>query len=365
MEDWFQLVISCYPLSAISRMQGLKPERDISPVERTLLLELFRKQRHGAGSSTAANKLPTVQMLLSKLMVVSVGYCWKEFSEEDWDFVVYRLRWWIESAVVMMEEVTESVNDAVTNSSSFSDSEVAVKKLKHAVSDLNPSSIKIATNALAAFSLFCGVVGLPKEEDSDNLNSLKTEKWDLIKDRILEGILRLFFSTGASEAISGSCCYEASNIIASTRLDHPYFWELVASSVVQSSAYARDKAVKSVELWGLSKGPISSLYAILYSSKAVPALQFAAYVILSSEPVSNLSIVGEKSACSLDGDATGDQDPCSLDLSSEENIHLRDEISCMLEKLPFEILEMDLLAPQRVSWLHQLLTFLVGLFSPT
>ncbi|GMP89850.1 hypothetical protein CsSME_00041233 [Camellia sinensis var. sinensis] len=349
MEDWLQLIISCYPLSAIAGIQGLKPERDIGPMERELLLELFRKQRHGSVSTAANNKLPAVQMLLSNLIVVSVGYCWKEFNEEDWEFVVYRLRLWIESAVVMMEEVAENANEAITNSSTSNNSEVAVTKLRHTVSELNPYPIKIATNALAAFSLFCGVVALQKEEDADNLNPLRTEKWDLIKDRILEGILRLFFSTGAAEAIAGSCCYEASLIVASTRLDHPHFWELVASSVIKSSAYARDKAVKSVELWGLSKGPISPLYAILFSSEPLPGLQFAAYAILSSEPVSNLSILREDTACSLDGDTTGDQDSDRLDLSSEEDVHLREEISCMLENFPYEILEMGLVAPQRVN----------------
>lgn len=348
MEGWYELVISCFPLSTIARTQGLKPERDISHMERALLLELLRKQRHGTGSSSAANMLPTVQMLLSRLMLVSVGYCWKEFNEEDWEFVVYRLRWWIESAVLIMEEVAENVNEALTNISTTNNSEIAVEKLEHAVLELNPAPMKIATNALAAFSLFCGLLGLQADENASNLNPLRTERWDAIKDRILEGVLRLFFSTGAAEAIAGSCCDEASLIISSTRLDHPQFWELVASSVVMSSAYARDKSVKSVELWGLSKGPLSSLYAILFSSKPLPALQFAAFVILSSEPISNLSIVREDIAGSLNGDI-GDEVSYQLDSSSEEKIRLREEISCILEKLPHEILEMDLAAPERVS----------------
>ncbi|XP_052185068.1 E3 ubiquitin-protein ligase listerin isoform X2 [Diospyros lotus] len=348
MEYWFQLVISCYPLSAISSIQGLKPEREISPAERSLLLELFRKQRHRSGSSTAATKLPTVQMVLSKLMVVSVGYCWMEFDVEDWEFVVYQLRWWIESAVVMMEEVAENVNELISNTSS-SNSESAVNKLEHVVSELNPSPMRIATNALAAFSIFCDVIVLQKEENTDNMNPSRAEKWDLIKDRILEGILRLFFSTGVAEAIAGSCCYEASFILAASRFDHCHFWELVASCVVRSSAYARDKAVKSVELWGLMKGPIRALYAILFSSKPLPALQFASYVILSSEPVLTSSIIREDTTKSLDGDTTGEQESYTPDLASEEDVHLREEISCILEKLPYEILEMDLVAQERVN----------------
>ncbi|GFZ19943.1 HEAT/U-box domain-containing protein [Actinidia rufa] len=287
MEDWFHLVISCYPLSEVEGIQGLKPERSISSIERTILHELFRKLRLGSRSSTVANKLPTVQMLLSRMMVVSIGYCWKEFNDEDWEFVVYQLRSWIESAVVMMEEVAENVNEVITNISISNNSEDAVEKLEHAVSVLNPSPVKVATNALAAFSLFSGVVGLQKEENADNLNPLETERWDPIKDRILESILRLFFSTGAAEAIAGSCCSEGSFILASTRLDYPHFWELVRFN-------------------------------------------------------------REDTAGSLDGDI-GDQVSYRIDLSSEEDVHLREEISFMLKKLPYEILEMDLVAPQRVN----------------
>ncbi|KAJ1394931.1 Translation protein, beta-barrel domain superfamily [Sesbania bispinosa] len=59
--------------------------RSISPDERKLLYELFQKQRHVAGRSAMVNQLPVVQMLLSKLVVVSV-------------------------ATVMMEDVAENVN---------------------------------------------------------------------------------------------------------------------------------------------------------------------------------------------------------------------------------------------------------------
>ncbi|XAR60795.1 hypothetical protein NMG60_11034309 [Bertholletia excelsa] len=348
MEDWFQLVISCYPMSALAGMQELKPARDISATERSLLLELFRKQKHGTGSLAVANSLPTVHMVLSKLIVVSVGYCWMEFNEDDWEFVVYCLRFWIESAVVMMEEVAESVNEAISNSCVSSNSEVVLRKLEDHILILNPSCLRNATNALAAFSIFC-VVGFWKEEDADNLKPLRTERWNLVKDRVLEGILRLFLSSGAAEVIAGSFCQEASSIIASSRHDHPHFWELVASAVVKSSSYARDKAVKSFELWGLNKGPISSLYAILYSTKPLPPMQFAAYVILSSEPVSNSSIIREDTASSLGVDTTDDQDSIGLDLSSEENVHLREEIYSMVEKLPLDILEMDLVALPRVN----------------
>lgn len=354
MDDWLQLVISCYPLKTVGSVQALKPERDISLVERALLIELFRKLRHVASASPAAKKLPMVQISLSKLIVVSVGYCWNEFKEDDWEFLLYQFRWWIESAVVMMEEVAENVNDAITDVSTSNNLEVTLNKLEQAVLVLNPVPMEYVRNALVSFSLFCGIFALHKTgdlgvADLDDATPLKSEKWGLIKDRILESILRLFFSTGVAEAIASSHCYEASLIIASTRLDHPHFWELVASHVIESSPHARDRAVKSVEMWGLSKGPISSLYAILFSPKPVPCLQFAAYTMLSSEPVSHLAFVKENISCFVDGSTTDDHNSSHLDMSSKDNVLLREEIFFMLRKSSCQILEIDLVEPQRVN----------------
>ncbi|XP_024965072.1 E3 ubiquitin-protein ligase listerin isoform X5 [Cynara cardunculus var. scolymus] len=335
MEDWFQLVLSCYPLRATKEMQQFRPQRCISHVEQGLLLELLRKQRLGSATSTTVNKLPLVQMLLSKLAVVVVGYCWIEFSQEDWEFILYKSRWYIESVVVLMEEVAESVNGSTSG---------IVENLQHTVSALDSSCLKLARNALIAFSMFCGFIGQQIVEKENDLNPLRPDKWDLIKDRILEGILRLFFSTGAAEAIAGSYSSMASSVIASSRFDDCYFWELVALSVIESSSHARERAIKSFEIWGLSKDAVSSLYAILFSSKPVPYLQYAAYVILSSEPVADSAFFTEDTSSSLDED---DKDPLDLSLGANKT-QLREEISIFLEKSPFEILELDLVSPERV-----------------
>ncbi|KAL2488571.1 E3 ubiquitin-protein ligase [Forsythia ovata] len=348
MEDFFQLVISCFPIKATEQLQGLKPERYISTVEKALLYKLFEKQRQHASASAVVNKLPLVQRLLSKLVVVSVAYCWEEFNEDDWNFVLIRSRFWIESTVVMMEEVAENVNDAVANSSTSNDMTDTLKKLGMAVSTIDPFPIKLATNALVSFSLFCGLVGLQQKEYAENSNPLRIERWEVIKDRILEGILRLFFCTGVAEAIANSYCHEASSVVASSRLDHPHFWELVASRAVESSSHARDKAVKSIEIWGLSKGPISSLYALVFSCKPLPPLQFAAFVILSTEPVMHSAFKCD-TASLVNGDTSNNEDPHNPDMSSEGNVRLREEISHMIEKFPQEVLEMDLVASERVN----------------
>ncbi|KAI3676180.1 hypothetical protein L1987_85781 [Smallanthus sonchifolius] len=340
MENWFHLVVSCYPLRG---RQQFRPQRYMTHVEHGLLLELLRKQRLGSTSATL-NKLPVVQMLLSKLTVVVVGYCWSDFNQDDWDFVLYKSTYWIESSVVLMEEVAESVNETITNGPT---SEI-LENLQHTVLGLNSSSLKLATNALVAFSIFCRLVGqnTVENENENDQNPLRPGMWELTKDKILQGILRLLFSTGAAEAIAGSYSSMASSVIASSRLGVCYLWELVSSCAVESSSHARVRAVKSFDIWGLSKGAVSSLYAILFSSKPVLYLQYAAYVILSSEPVADLAFVTQETSSLLNENDIDDKDP--PDLSLETKIQLREEISIFLEKSPFEIIELDLVAPDRV-----------------
>lgn len=333
--------------SVQASIPALKTQRIISHAERVLLFELFRKQRLGAGASMTANNLP-MQILLSKLMVVSVAYCWNEFDEEDWGYVSTHLRSWIQSAVVMMEEIAENVNDAITNNFKTDSLDAICKSLNQIVFISNPFPIIVAKNALLSFSLLVESFGVNQGENVENINSLMKEKCDPIKGRILDGVLRLFFCTGLAEAIACSCCHEAAAIISSSRFEHLLFWELVGSCVINSSTTARDRAVKSVEFWGLSKGPISSLYAILFSSKPVNSLQFAAYVILSTEPVSHIAVVQEENVY-IDGNTNSEEDSRPLDLSTETNIHLNEEVSSMIEKLPYEVLDMDLVSEQRVS----------------
>lgn len=343
MENWFQLVVSCFPVKVIERMQAIKAERYTSPIEKTFLYELFQKQRNDG--QAVGNKLPLVQMLLSKLMVIAVAYCWEDFDEDDWKFVLHRLRFWIESAVVMMEEIAEMVNDAVT--SGGNDINVTLSIIENAVEIKDTFPIELARNALVAFSLLRGPTE-HESKDSENLNPLANERWEFITDRMLESILRLFFSSAAAEAIADSCCYEASYIVASSRVNHPQFWELVASCVVQSSTHARDKAMKSMEIWGLSKGPISSLCALVFSGNPHPAMQYAAFVLLSNETMAQLALIPDTDLSVNDGISKNEVSH-NLDTTSVEIMQLREEISCKLRKLPGKLLQMDFLAHDRVN----------------
>lgn len=351
MEEWFQLVFSCYPLKATGGNEIMKLDRDIDHEERALLLNLFRKQRNESGRSIAANQLPMVQILLSKQMVISLGYCWREFDEEDWEFLFFHLRCWIESAVLVMEEVAENVNEIVTEHSSSDNADLIHKKLERSVLISDNSLINISKNSVFSFSFLYGLLELQPTEDTDNLNPLRTERWDPIKNQILESILRLFFSTGIAEAIAGSYSFEVASIISASRFYHRSFWESVASSVLKSPPHTRDEAAKSIKLWGLSKGPISALYAILFSSRPMPSLQLAAFAVLSTEPVSNFAVFGEGIAPCSEVDSNTYQESFNLDLSPEENIHLTKELSYIIEKLPYDVLDMDLVAEQRVCLL--------------
>nr|GLL48539.1 E3 ubiquitin-protein ligase listerin [Ipomoea trifida] len=135
-------------------------------------------------------------------------------------------------------------------------------------------------------------------------------------------------------AIASSYCAKAYFIITFFRLYHSKFWDLVASHV-------REKAVKSVEIY--------SLLVLLFSPKPLPSLQFATYVILSTEHVSHLAFGTLRKESSSDEDASNNQDYRSPEPFAEKNIHLREEISSKLENFPTEVLEMDLLSSERVS----------------
>ncbi|XP_018456688.1 E3 ubiquitin-protein ligase listerin [Raphanus sativus] len=344
MQDWFQLVVSCYPVSEMAG-EAKAPQMHVSNEERTLLLDLFRKQRQVPAASSVVSQLPAVQILLARLISVAVSYCGKDFNEADWDFVFSNLKRLIQSAVVVMEETAENVNEFISGVSSTEKEIDTLEGLGHIVSISDPS-LDNAKNALSAFSLLNASVKHKSVEGEDNLNSLSDEIWDPVKDRMLEGVLRLFFCTGLAEAIAASYSSEAASLVASYRVDHLQFWELVAQLVVDSSPRARDRAVRAVEFWGLSKGAISSLYAIMFSSAPIPSLQRAAYTVLSTEPISRLAIVADGNVSPSDESLT-DQD--SSNVPSEEKLRLRDEISCMVEKLSYEFLDTDLIAPERVQ----------------
>ncbi|KAL5709837.1 RING-type E3 ubiquitin transferase [Ranunculus cassubicifolius] len=331
-EEWIEVIISCYPLDARGGISTLNTvsESDISDSEKSLLVELYRKQR--TENNTLAGVNQYAQTTLSKLTSVAVGYCWKEFNEEDWDFLLSLVKRWIESVVVVIEEIAEHVDEII--SESCGDLEMDIEKLDRVVEIRNQSLVNIAQNALFTLSIITGLI----ESQNDHLESLLgAEK---LKDEILSSVVRIFFATGVSEAIAGVSSPEASSIVASSRYLHPHFWELVASTVVSSPQHVRHSAVQSMELWELKRGAISSLYAILFSSIPISKLQYAAYITLSTGPISQLSIIKDENHLSLEEE------------EEETSMNFREEISGHIKRSPSEkIVEMeeDLLSLDRVN----------------
>ncbi|KAK1272073.1 E3 ubiquitin-protein ligase listerin [Acorus gramineus] len=364
LEEWVEVVISCYPLNTSGGIRTLKEAllRNIGHMERTLLLDLFRKQRCSSNASTTSDQMNSVassipdmypsislQITLAKLTAVSVGHCWREFGEDDWDFVFTQLRKWTESAVLVMEEIAENIDSAAVGASSSDNMDVA-KSLELALQILDPSPLNLARTALFVLSVFHQFGELQQTKDGEDSFPLDLAKWDSVKDRLLEDVLRLFFATGVTEAIASQYGETVSSAIASSRLAHSHFWELVAFCVINSPSHVRHAAVQAVELWGLSKGPVSSLYAILFSSNSLFSLQIAAYVILSTEPVLHIALL--KKDRSLNENATGKKEynlsQC-VESPMEETVCLRDEISWMIQSLPSKVLSMELVAHDRVN----------------
>lgn len=362
IEEWVQLIVSCYPLQATGVPGACKVEmgRDISHLEKSLMLSLFQKQRGGKDVSPSQSEMSFAasasknlvssspsQLILAKLTAVSVGYCWKEFSENDWHFVLDSLQSWIESSVLLMEEIAEKIDELVMSSTSKPNLDYVLEKLELAVLDLDPMAINISGTALLVLSLFSQLVELHERDSTEVLLTIKLGKWAQIKDRVMENILRLFFATGVAEAVASTFSNEASSMVASSRIAYSQFWAQVASLALNSSEDVRNTAAKSMELWGLSKGPISSLYAILFSSRPILSLQFAAYRLISSEPLCHVSLLKDNS---LLGNVTANEDPNlnSLNSSSVDCISLMDEISFLIQKPASALLEMDLVSQDRV-----------------
>ncbi|RWW23373.1 hypothetical protein GW17_00012387 [Ensete ventricosum] len=307
--EWIQVVISCFPLRTTLETGNSIVDllRHASDNESSLLLSLFRKQLYCYDASAAIDqKSPissssgdlvsslSVQIHQAKLTAVSVGYCWQEFVEDDWNYVLDKSHRWLESSVLLMEEIAESIDDAIVHYTTTDDLEHTAKKLELSVQAHDSLIISISTTALVIFRL----VSQLEEHKTDSTNALhllRLGKWADMKDRIMASILRLFFATGATEAIAMSCNEVFSTIVASSRLPYSYFWGLVASFVSNSPKHVTSAAAESMELWGLSKGPINALYAILFSSRPISYLQFAAYSLLSSDPICRLSLAKESS----------------------------------------------------------------------
>lgn len=388
VEEWIRVAVSCFPLSSVGGMATLKMVSavDISTQERELLLALFQKQASQEAISgyraLAAERRASLATLsngdirweqakelsLSRLIAVTIGYCWQEFGEHEWVFVLAQLRKWLESVVGHMEELAESIHDDVKNInvSTSTEADSTVEFIENAVNRSRDCPMDLAETAVFIFCLLFGFHNLDRAEMTSSLNSLKAVNWERAEARAFEDILRLFFATGIAESIaSSSCAGEAAGaLIALSRQPDVHFWENVATVVLCAPSRAREAAMRAADLWELGKGGINALYALLFSIHPISALQWAAYNFLSTDPVQPFGITKEvlssrsEESTAQHGEANQTTD---IDLSSEEPSFVRAELHCVLQTPPLELFESHLTANNRVRYLLAWSLFLTRL----
>ncbi|KAG2622911.1 E3 ubiquitin-protein ligase listerin-like isoform X1 [Panicum virgatum] len=356
IEDWMQVALSCFPLSITGGAQRLvvTVEREISDAEISLMLTLFQKYQffyNGAASSlsTSETVIPRIVELLGvKLTAVMVGYCWTKLQENDWHFVFRMVFKCIESSALLVEEMTDGINDAVINQLS---SEDALEKLKLMVSTTDKLTLSLAEASLVTLCRLNHLGNLQEVETAKSLQLIRSGDYAESTNKMMESILRLFLATGVSEAIAKSFGEEASSIIGSSRHAYLHFWELVVSFIKNASPEIRRSALESMDLWGLTKGSVSGLYSILFSSQPIFHLQFAAFSLLLSEPFCQLSLLKDSSLgenCSS-AQRSGISESTELMPDSEKTLCLRDELSALVEFPTSELLKTDLTARDRVD----------------
>jgi hypothetical protein len=353
-----QVALSCFPLSITGGAQRLvvTVEREISYAEFSLMLTLFQKYQFFYNRVTSSLSISetvisrTVELLGVKLTAVMVGYCWTKLQENDWHFVFRIVFKCIESSSLLVEEMTDGVNDAVINQVS---SEDALEKLKLVVSATDKFTLTLAESALVTLCHLKHLGNHHAAENTQSLQLIRSEDYAESTNKMVETILRLFLATGVSEAIAKSFGEEASSIIGSSRHAYLHFWELVASFIKDASPQIRRSALESMELWGLTKGSVSGLYSILFSSQPVFHLQFAAFSLLLSEPFCQLSLLKDSS---LGENYPSDQQSdisrsAELMPDSEKTLCLRDELSALVEFPTSELLKTDLTTRDRVCYI--------------
>ncbi|XP_047052085.1 LOW QUALITY PROTEIN: E3 ubiquitin-protein ligase listerin-like [Lolium rigidum] len=357
IEDWMQVVLSCFPLRITGGTSKLivKFEREISDAETSLLLTLFSRYQifYGSADPSLSSRetilSKTVELLGVKLTAVMVGYCWTKLGETDWCFVFRILRKWIESSVLLVEEMTDNINDAAVNQTSAQD---ILEKLKLIACTMEDLTFTFAESALVTLCHLNLVDNLHETDNLPNLQLIRSGEYAESNDKMMENILRLFLASGVSEAIAGSCSEEASSIIASSRVDHLHFWELVASFIIDASPQIRRSALDSMKLWGLTKESVSGLYSILFSSEPISHLQFAAYSLLMSEPLCQLSLVKGSSVGEI-GEIPSSSQESEMGQNiesipdSEKALYLRDELTALIEMPTSELVKTDLVALER------------------
>ncbi|CAM6128753.1 unnamed protein product [Calypogeia fissa] len=396
--QWVKIAVACFPLNPAGGAAAMASASSVSVTsqERELLLALLRKQYsyeaiRAVAALAAAERISQVKLsdkmeknkgvevTLAKLVAVALGYCWLNFGTEEWEFILKKVRGWLQEAVIEAEEFTEAVVDIVKEAPEMPEVEVAadsvMSALENMVAERRDSSVQLYSVAVAIFSLLRGLSNLEKADSTDATAKLKDANWETVEIRILEDVLRLLLSIGLAEsgAATSNAGENGAKLIASQRQLHGQLWDSVADVALGASNHARQAAIRAVDLWGVGKGAIGSLYALLFSPKPTTSLQWVAYEFLSTPEILPLAISfgivvgsGETKSTSEEGSIVeGEvqvQDEGEVkveDVKGEDAqgmfpgqvAQIRPELVSILEIRPSVILRSPLTSPLRVSYL--------------
>uniref|UniRef100_A0A7I4A3R4 E3 ubiquitin-protein ligase listerin n=1 Tax=Physcomitrium patens TaxID=3218 RepID=A0A7I4A3R4_PHYPA len=294
-KHWLEVAVACFPLQMPGVSSGIAAAASakVSLQETSLLLRLLRRQFLVArdaeakllSSDTTDVMLELVpELTLAKLVAASVAYCWQDFSVEEWALIMKCLRKWVDSAVIEYEEMTEVV---VNFHKGGQEGDLSLQQLSE-----RKILIELATTALSILILLKDINKLETVTALRALGTLRLSNWVAVEDHMMESVLRILLATGLSEAaaLEFNAGGDAANTISKHRMAESSLWESLATVALGASSRAREAAARAADLWGVGKGSISALYALLLSPNSSGALQWVAFQFLSTVPIQHLAV---------------------------------------------------------------------------
>lgn len=351
-KQWLQVAIACYPLLLRGVTSGMvaASQAKVSLLETSLLFKLMKRQSivppvqdEPQLSSAEPTALVHQELTLAKLISVSVAYCWQEFGVDEWTFVLGHLRKWIDSAVVEFEEITEIIVEF------FKDSK------KDTILDLQELSgrkflIELAATTISILTLVKDLNKMESVPALRTLGTLRQSNWEALEDHMMDQILRILLATGLSESAVMESTVEgddAAKLIAKHRVAESFLWESIAEVALEATPRAREAAVRAADLWGVGKGSISALYALLFSSNSNRSLQWVAFQFLSEEPLQQLAVTWGVSPNQTEAEDGAQQEAEKEEVSLAAAAKIRPELSKVLET-PATLLQSSLTSTVRV-----------------
>ncbi|KAL2613161.1 hypothetical protein R1flu_024853 [Riccia fluitans] len=373
---WIPVAVACFPVNSAGGAAAMAAALalQVSPEEKALLLQLLQKQfsREAiaavAGAAALRRSTPEqeasykkkrqiVELTLAKLVAAATAYGWFSFGVDEWEFILSRLRSWMEDAVVDAEDFTENISSVVEKESERAElgTDQVVEELESIVKEKDGVSIELSSAAVAVFSLLRGMEQLEGAESSEALAHLQTANWKNLEVRALEDVLRLLLAIGLAESIaanSRAAADKTRSVIASWRKLQGQLWDNAAEVALSASNQAREAAIRAVDLWGIGKGAISALYALLFSPQPTMSLQWVAYNFLTSGHVLEMAITcGVMS--SPEGESKADEEvgDVSQEALTAVVAQIRPELTSILNTIPSVILFQPLTSSLRVRYL--------------